>query len=135
MRVCFRSSVQPELMDEYKLRHAAVWPDMLRALKDAGWNNYSLFLAPDGQLIGYLECDDYQAAQARMAMTDVNARWQAEMATLFANSELPPDQGFEIVEEVLNLEDQLATAGVVIGDPAAAHINKDSAHDYQKEQA
>ncbi|MGO4587790.1 L-rhamnose mutarotase [Paenarthrobacter sp. 2TAF44] len=113
MRVCFRSSIQPELMDEYKRRHAAVWPEMLRALKDAGWNNYSLFLAPDGQLIGYLECDDYETAQARMAVTDVNARWQAEMATLFSNSELPPDQGFEIVEEVFNLEDQLAKASTV----------------------
>jgi L-rhamnose mutarotase len=96
MRVCFRSSVQPELMAEYKQRHAAVWPEMLSALKNAGWNNYSLFLAPDGQLIGYLECEDYEAAQARMALTDVNARWQAEMATLFANSDVPPDQGFRI---------------------------------------
>lgn len=110
MRVCFRSSVQPELMDEYKRRHAAVWPDMLRALKDAGWNNYSLFLASDGQLIGYLECEDYAAAQARMALTEVNARWQAGMASLFANSDVPPDEGFEIIEEVFNLEDQLATA-------------------------
>jgi L-rhamnose mutarotase len=48
-----------------------------------------------------------------MAVTDVNARWQAEMASLFANSELPPDQGFEIVEEVFNLEDQLAKASTV----------------------
>ncbi|MFC8039988.1 L-rhamnose mutarotase [Paenarthrobacter sp. NPDC057355] len=110
MRVCFRSSVHPELMDEYRRRHAAVWPGMLRALKDAGWNNYSLFLASDGQLIGYLECDDYAQAQARMAVTEVNARWQAEMATLFANSDVPPDEGFEIVEEVFNLEDQLASA-------------------------
>ncbi|AMB41839.1 MULTISPECIES: L-rhamnose mutarotase [Paenarthrobacter] len=110
MRVCFRSSVQPELMDEYRRRHAAVWPEMLRALKDAGWNNYSLFLAPDGQLIGYLECEDYADAQARMALTEVNARWQADMATLFANSDVPPDEGFEILDEVFNLEDQLAAA-------------------------
>ncbi|MDP9937822.1 L-rhamnose mutarotase [Paenarthrobacter nicotinovorans] len=110
MRVCFRSSVQPELMDEYKRRHAAVWPEMLRALKDSGWNNYSLFLAPGGQLIGYVECEDYEAAQARMALTDVNARWQAGMAGLFADSNVPPDEGFEIVEEVFNLEDQLASA-------------------------
>ena len=110
MRVCFRSSVQLELMDEYRRRHAAVWPEMLRALKDAGWNNYSLFLAPDGQLIGYLECEDYADAQARMALTEVNARWQADMATLFANSDVPPDEGFEILDEVFNLEDQLAAA-------------------------
>jgi hypothetical protein len=33
-----------------------------QALKDAGWNNYSLFLDDDGLLIGYLECDDFDAA-------------------------------------------------------------------------
>ena len=133
MRVCFRSSVQADLMDEYKRRHAAVWPEMLTALKDAGWNNYSLFLAPDGQLIGYLECEDYAAAQARMALTDVNNRWQAEMAALFANSNLPPDQGFEVIEEVFNLEDQLADAGNVTN--GATPVHTDTTIGHQKEQS
>ena len=35
------------------------------ALRQAGWRNYSLFLADDGTLIGYLECEDFAAAQAR----------------------------------------------------------------------
>jgi L-rhamnose mutarotase len=108
MRVCFRSTIQPALLDEYKRRHSAVWPEMLAALKEAGWNNYSLFLADDGLLIGYLECDDFDAVKARMALTDVNARWQAEMALLFQDSDLPPDEGFQVLGEVFNLEDQLA---------------------------
>lgn len=110
MRVCFRSSVQPGLIDEYRRRHAAVWPEMLRALKDSGWNDYSLFLGEDGLLVGYLECDDFNAARARMALTAVNARWQAEMATLFEDAEQPPDAGFVALEQIFNLEDQLATA-------------------------
>jgi L-rhamnose mutarotase len=110
MRVCFRSSVQPALMAEYRRRHAAVWPEMLRALKDAGWHNYSLFLAEDGLLIGYLECDDFDAARARMALADVNARWQAEMATLFENTDQAPDEGFQVLEEVFNLDSHLAAA-------------------------
>jgi L-rhamnose mutarotase len=110
MRVCFRSSVQPELLGEYRRRHAAVWPEMLRALKEAGWNNYSLYLDNDGLLIGYLECDDFDAARARMALTDVNARWQAEMGALFQNSDVPPDEGFRILDEVFNLDAQLAAA-------------------------
>ena len=110
MRVCFRASVQPALIDEYRRRHAAVWPEMLRALKDAGWNNYSLFLGEDGLLIGYLECDDFNAARARMALADVNARWQAEMATLFEDTDQAPDEGFQVLEEVFNLDNQLAAA-------------------------
>jgi L-rhamnose mutarotase len=110
MRVCFRSSVQPQLIDEYRLRHAAVWPDMLKALKAAGWHNYSLFLGEEGLLIGYLECDDFDAVRARMALTEVNARWQAEMAALFDNPDQAPDAGFQVLEEVFNLDDQLAAA-------------------------
>lgn len=110
MRVCFRSSVQPALIGEYRRRHAAVWPEMLRALKDAGWNNYSLFLAEDGLLVGYVECDDFDAVRARMALTEVNARWQAEMGTLFENPGQAPDKGFQVLEEVFNLDSQLAAA-------------------------
>jgi L-rhamnose mutarotase len=110
MRVCFRSSVQPALMDEYRRRHAAVWPEMLQALKEAGWNNYSLFLAGDGLLIGYLECDDFDEARARMALADVNARWQADMAKLFENTDQAPDEGFQVLEEVFNLDNQLEAA-------------------------
>lgn len=108
MRVCFRSSVHPGLIDEYRRRHAAVWPEMLRALKDAGWHNYSLFLGADGLLVGYLECDDFDQVKARMAVTEVNSRWQAEMALLFEDSERRPDEGFQILEEVFNLDSQLA---------------------------
>lgn len=111
MRVCFRSTVNPAMIPEYRRRHAAVWPEMLQELKAAGWNNYSLFLAADGLLVGYVECEDFDAIRARMALTAVNARWQAEMATLFEDSGQAPDEGFQVMEEVFNLEDQLAVAG------------------------
>lgn len=110
MKVCFRSQVDPKLLDEYRRRHAAVWPEMLRELKFAGWNDYTLHLGEDGLLIGMVECDDLDAARARMALTDVNARWQAEMSTLFPPSDAAPDEGFIVMEEVFNLELQLAAA-------------------------
>ena len=81
---------------------------MLRALHDTGWTNYSLFLREDGLLVGYLETPDLAAAQEGMARTDVNARWQAEMAEFFDDLDLPPDQGFWQLAEVFHLEDQLA---------------------------
>jgi L-rhamnose mutarotase len=107
-RVCFTLQVRRDRMEEYAERHAAVWPEMLRALHDTGWHNYSLFLREDGLLVGYLETPDLAAAQAGMARTDVNARWQAEMAGFFEDLDLPPDQGFWQLAEVFHLEDQLA---------------------------
>jgi L-rhamnose mutarotase len=108
-RVCFQLQVRPERLEEYRDRHRAVWPEMLRALASTGWRNYSLFLRPDGLLIGYFETDSLARAQAGMAATEVNARWQAEMAEFFVDlGDARPDTGFVELEEIFHLEDQLA---------------------------
>ncbi|MEP7738091.1 MULTISPECIES: L-rhamnose mutarotase [Nocardioides] len=108
-RVCFQLQVRPDRIEEYARRHAAVWPEMLEALAEAGWRNYSLFLRDDGLLIGYVEVDDLAQAQAAMETTEVNARWQAEMADLFVDLGAErPDTGFVRLREVFHLEDQLA---------------------------
>ena len=65
-RVCFQLQVRPDRLDEYRERHAAVWPEMLKAIHASGWHNYSLFLREDGLLIGYFETPDLEAAQAAM---------------------------------------------------------------------
>jgi L-rhamnose mutarotase len=104
-RVCFRLRVRADRLDEYRARHRAVWPEMREALTGAGWRDYSLFLDDDGTLIGYLVADDFAAALAAMEATQVNARWQAEMAEFF---ELPsgerPDTGLRRLEEVFHLD-------------------------------
>ncbi len=82
-RACFTLQVRPDRLEEYRERHAAVWPDMLRALRDAGWRDYQLYLRDDGLLVGIVETDDLTAAQAAMDRTRVSARWEAEMAPYF----------------------------------------------------
>ena len=110
-RVCFQLQVKADRLEEYKARHRGVWPEMLQALADNGWHNYSLFLRGDGLLIGYVETPSVEAAVAGMGATEVNARWQAEMAEFFEDlGNARPDTGFVQLEEVFHLEDQLATA-------------------------
>ena len=107
-RICFTLQVRPELLEEYRQRHARVWPDMLAALRDAGWHDYSLFLRDDGLLVGYLLTEDFDAALAAMDATDVNARWQEEMAPFFAGGRA--DRNMTVLAEVFNLSDQLGDA-------------------------
>jgi L-rhamnose mutarotase len=46
-----------------------------------------------------------------MAATDVNRRWQAEMAEFFDELDgRAPDEGFLVLDEVFHLEDQLVAA-------------------------
>jgi L-rhamnose mutarotase len=108
MRVCFQLHVKKDRIPEYRARHAAIWTDMAQALHETGWHNYSLFLREDGMLIGYFETPSLEDALAGMARTEVNARWQAEMADFFEELDgRAPDEGFLVLDEVFHLEDQL----------------------------
>jgi L-rhamnose mutarotase len=108
-RYCFLLQVRPELLAEYTARHAAVWPDMVRALVASGWHNYSLFARPDGLIVGYVEAEDLDSAQAAMAATEVNARWQGEMGKYFTGLDgRRPDQGLLLLDQVFQLEEQLS---------------------------
>jgi L-rhamnose mutarotase len=102
--VCFVLQVKPEFIDEYRDRHSPVWPDMLRAIRDAGWTNYSIFMREDGLLSGYFETDDLEKAKARMEAFEVSERWAADSEHLFIGDQ-------QWLTPVFNLEDQLRDIG------------------------
>lgn len=92
------------MVERYKERHARVWPEMREALTETGWGNYSLFLRPDGLLVGYLETEDFDAARAAMAAREVNARWQAEMGEFFESLDgAAPDEAMSPLTEIFHL--------------------------------
>jgi L-rhamnose mutarotase len=103
-RVCFVLQVKPERLEEYKKRHRSVWPEMLAALRETGWHNYSLFLRDDGLLVGYLETGNFERARAGMAKREVNERWQREMGDFFIQPDgVLPDRAMHPLEEVFHL--------------------------------
>src|SRR5436305_8462559 len=105
-RIGFVLKVKHDRLNEYKEHHKAVWPEMLQALREAGWHDYSLFLREDGLLFGYFETpDSLEAAQAHMASTDVNTRWQEFMAPYFESpNNARPDEMFVELEEIFHLD-------------------------------
>jgi L-rhamnose mutarotase len=105
-RVGFTLKIKPDMIEAYKEHHRAVWPEMLDALRAAGWHNYSLYLRDDGTLFGYFETpESLEAAQSAMAGTEVNARWQAMMSPFFDIPEgAAPDEMFIQLEEVFHLD-------------------------------
>lgn len=107
-RVCFQLQVKPDRLDEYRERHAAVWPDMLRAIAASGRHSYSLFLRDDGLLIGYYETESVEASQRALAENPDTVGWEAEMADFFVSLDGRPDQSALDLPEIFNLEDQLS---------------------------
>lgn len=110
-RIGFQLTIRPELLDEYLVRHAPVWPEMLAEIARAGRRNYTLFLGEGGTLFGYYETDDDAAAQAHLAASPIAARWEAEMSRFFVDLDGRPDQAATPLTEVFHLEDQLAAVG------------------------
>jgi L-rhamnose mutarotase len=103
-RICFVLQVKPERLEEYKARHRSVWPEMLAALGETGWNNYSLFLREDGLLVGYLDTEDFARARSAMAQRQVTERWQREMGDFFVQPDgVLQDRAMQPLQEVFHL--------------------------------
>jgi L-rhamnose mutarotase len=102
-RVGFTMRLLPGQEAEYRRRHAAVWPEMLAALKAAGARDYSIFLHGI-DLFAYLEVDDFARFRAHMAATEVNDRWQAEMAELIDPLTDPATGFHQRLEEIFHLD-------------------------------
>ena len=102
-RIGFVMRLLPGQEAEYRRRHASVWPGMLDALKAAGAHDYSIFLHGE-DLFGYLEVDDLARFRASLAVSEVNVRWQAEMADLI-DPLTDPTTGFHRrLDEVFHLD-------------------------------
>ena len=103
-RVGFQFKVRPDRLEEYKEHHKQVWPEMLAALRETGWHNYTLFMRNDGLIFGYFETEEsLAAAQAKMAGKDVNTRWQEFMSS-FVDANARPDETFVELEEYFHLD-------------------------------
>lgn len=68
----------PEKLEEYIKLHDAVWPGVLRMIKECHLQNYSIYYK-DGWLFSYYEYtgDDYAADMAKMAADPETQRWWA----------------------------------------------------------
>jgi L-rhamnose mutarotase len=104
-RVGFLLKVREDMIEEYKKRHKAVWPEMLDALRRTGWRSYSLFMREDGLLFGYFETPEgFQAALDGIAKEEINASWQEFMGPFFEGAGDHADKMMVELEEVFHLD-------------------------------
>lgn len=68
--------IKPEKLEEYKRLHAAVWPGVLKTIKECNIQNYSIYYK-DNMLYSYYEYtgDDYQKDMRKMADDPVTQEW------------------------------------------------------------
>jgi L-rhamnose mutarotase len=74
-RLCFTFEIYPGQEAEYKRRHDEIWPELVEAIQDAGFKNYSLFRR-NLTIVGYVECHpDVATAFAKLGPHEANTRW------------------------------------------------------------
>jgi L-rhamnose mutarotase len=68
--------LKPEKLEEYKVYHAGVWPEVLEMIRGCHIHNYTIFHRK-GQLFAYFEYrgTDYAADMARMAADPKTQEW------------------------------------------------------------
>ena len=68
--------VKPGAIEEYKKFHSAVWPEVLKMIRNCNIRNYSIYLKDD-LLFGYWEYHgtDFQADMAKMAADPKTREW------------------------------------------------------------
>ena len=103
--------VRAEKLEEYKTLHAAVWPDVLKMIRQCHIRNYSIYLRklPDGRhyLFSYFEYTgkDFAADMATMAADPTTQNWWAVCQP--CQQPLPdraPDEWWADMTEVFNLD-------------------------------
>lgn len=74
-RLCFTFTIRPGTEDEYQRRHDEIWPELVEAISESGFTNYSLFRR-DLQVTAYAECvPDVATVFGRLGSYEVNQRW------------------------------------------------------------
>ena len=82
--MAWKGRIKPGCKAEYQRRHAEIWPEMVKVLKDAGICNYSIFYCND-ELFGYYECEKGVAyAEKVQAESPVVDRWNDYMRTFWS---------------------------------------------------
>ena len=74
-RLCFAFEIYPGKEAEYKKRHDEIWPELVEAIQQAGFRNYTLFRR-GLEIIAYVECHpDVATAFSKIASHEANVRW------------------------------------------------------------
>ena len=103
-RYAWKATVRDGMLEEYRRRHAAIWPEMVEVLKAAGIRNYTIWNSGN-ELFGYYECEKgVDFAASVQAKSPVVARWNDYMRDIL-EMEMDPQTGAQpLMRQVFFLE-------------------------------
>ncbi|MGR3662506.1 MAG: L-rhamnose mutarotase [Paracoccaceae bacterium] len=81
-KFAFKMQLSPGQRDEYKRRHDEIWPELSRALTDAGVSDYSIHLDPETNILFATMWRRKDHDLDALSETDLMQKWWSYMADI-----------------------------------------------------
>ena len=100
-RCAFAIRIRPGLEDEYRRRHAVVWPEVIEALERCQIRNYSIFSCGDSMFAYFETPGDGEETFRRLQMEPAMKKWRDHMSDIILRDER---MGFRFLPEVFHMD-------------------------------
>ena len=81
-RHAFTMQLKPGVVAEYKKRHDEIWPELSRAIRDAGLSDYSIFLDEESLTLFAVQKQAANNTAGDLPNHPIVKKWWAYMAPL-----------------------------------------------------
>jgi L-rhamnose mutarotase len=88
-RFAFKMKLKPGFAEEYRKRHAEIWPELSTLLQDSGISDYSIFLDEETHTLFAVQKQKGQESSQDLGSNPIVQKWWAYMADIM---EVNPDQ-------------------------------------------
>ena len=104
MRSAFRMKLRPGCAEEYRKRHAAIWPELLRSLRATGISDYTIWLDPGTETL--FAQRQIESPQRLSSLPDdpVFRRWQEFIEDLLEQEPDGSGPAVSILQEIFHME-------------------------------
>jgi L-rhamnose mutarotase len=82
MRNAFKMKLKPGFEAEYRRRHDAIWPELKQLLKDAGIEDYSIFLDADTHTLFAVQKIKDETGSQDLGQNEIVKKWWTFMADI-----------------------------------------------------
>ena len=91
--------VKPEYREEYIKIHKEPWPEMLEAIRGAGFVNELIWYFEDQSII-YFECADLADCDAALRATEICKKWDMTVCPWFGAEPVLAEKIFDLNQQI-----------------------------------
>ena len=98
MRKAFKMKLRPGMVEEYKKRHDALWPEVADLIRQSGVTNYSIFLDPETNILFAVQEVSGNKGSQDLGSNAVIQKWWKYMADIMETNTDSSPVSMELTE-------------------------------------